>query len=131
MSNIEAQLKDISGITDIKNIRERSIIKVTYEENGRILLLNIQMPSENKVEEESVKLFREYIALYPEIKPLNYLIKIMLRNMGILNNPNGGLSSYGLIVLLCSYVKAQHEIQELEKLGTAEILLRFLHTFGF
>ena len=55
----------------------------------------------------------------------------MLANMGIINNPNGGLGSYGLLVLICAYVKAQHQIQEEILLTTGELLIGFLNTFGF
>ncbi len=56
-----------------------------------------------------VNLVKDYISEFEALEPLLYALKNLLKN-GNLNNPyTGGLSSYGLILMLVSFLQNQRQ----------------------
>jgi len=61
---------------------------------------------------KTVELVKSYMKTYPVLEPIILALKTLLAN-GNLNNPyTGGLSSYGLILMVVSYIQSKIENQK-------------------
>ena len=69
--------------------------------------IDISMSSENHFGLKTVKLVEKYLERYKVLKPIILALKTLLKN-GNLNDPyKGGLSSYGLILMVVSFIQSE------------------------
>ena len=69
--------------------------------------IDISLSSENHFGLKTVSLVKEYLKAYKVLKPIILALKTLLKN-GCLNDPyKGGLSSYGLILMVVSFIQSE------------------------
>ena len=69
--------------------------------------VDISVSSDNHFGLKTVTLVKEYLKTYKVLKPIILALKTLLKN-GSLNDPyKGGLSSYGLILMVVSFIQSE------------------------
>ncbi|MCQ2817201.1 MAG: hypothetical protein MJ252_08050 [archaeon] len=79
---------------------------LTCEEMGEILV-EINVQSDSNINERYVELVKEYLIDFPILEPMILALKTILKNANLHNPTNGGLSSYGLILLVVSFLQCK------------------------
>lgn len=86
----------------------------------------------------SVELIQKYLSVYPQLRPLVFVLKKFIYSTNIYDPYSGGLSSYGLILMIVAYLQNENRERktkapsDLNKAPTiAEHLIGFLYFYGF
>jgi non-canonical poly(A) RNA polymerase PAPD5/7 len=80
---------------------------------------------------KTVELVKSYMKTYPVLKPIILALKTLLAN-GNLNNPyTGGLSSYGLILMVVSYIQSKIENQKYNSESPTILGDTFINVLGY
>ena len=58
---------------------------------------------------ESVKLIKSFLTAYNVLEPIIIALKTIIKNANLNNQYKGGLSSYGLILMVVSFIQSQNE----------------------
>jgi non-canonical poly(A) RNA polymerase PAPD5/7 len=128
-------LKTKTWVHSFKFIENSSIPKIklnTFTEFGMIQVeITIQDEKNNKI--NSVNLINSYLKEYKVLQPIILALKTILKNANLNNPETGGLSSYGLILMIVSYIQSQSEnnnYKEDEENIIGKIFYDFLGHYG-
>ena len=92
--------------------------------------IDISMSSENHFGLKTVDLVKEYLNTYKVLKPIILALKTLLKN-GNLNDPyKGGLSSYGLILMVVSFIQSEIDNEKYKEKSPTIIGETFLNVLG-
>ena len=92
--------------------------------------IDISMSSENHFGLKTVTLVNEYLNEYKVLKPIILALKTLLKN-GNLNDPyKGGLSSYGLILMVVSFIQSEIDSDKYNENSPTLIGETFLNVLG-
>ena len=92
--------------------------------------IDISMSSENHFGLKTVTLVNEYLKEYKVLKPIILALKTLLKN-GNLNDPyKGGLSSYGLILMVVSFIQSEIDSDKYNENSPTLIGETFLNVLG-
>ncbi len=87
---------------------ENFISFTTNEEYGKIEV-NISIENKNHNGLKVVELIKSYIKEYSVLKPLYYALRTLLKQAFLHLASTGGLCSYGLILMLVSFIQSQRD----------------------
>lgn len=69
---------------------------------------------------------------YKELRPLAFVLKTFIYSSNLYDTYQGGLSSYGLILMIVAILQGQQALKkEDEVVMVSELLMKFLWCFGF
>ena len=92
--------------------------------------IDISMSSESHFGLKTVTLVNEYLNEYKVVKPIILALKTLLKN-GNLNDPyKGGLSSYGLILMVVSFIQSEIDSDKYNENSPTLIGETFLNVLG-
>ena len=92
--------------------------------------IDISMSSENHFGLKTVTLVNDYLKEYKVLKPIILALKTLLKN-GNLNDPyKGGLSSYGLILMVVSFIQSEIDSDKYNENSPTLIGETFLNVLG-
>ena len=115
-----------------QKLKNKSWIKQqSFVENLSVKILRISLSEQNSnmsndmyidisIENEKhnglkcVNLVKSYLKEYPALKPITIALKAILHSANLHNSSKGGLSSYGLILMVVSYIQSQKEYFDLK-----------------
>ena len=102
---------------------------ITSEEYGKMSIdINVENEKHNGL--RCVNLVKSYIKEYVALKPIIIALKSLLKNSN-LNNPfTGGLTSYGLILMVVHYIQFLMDNDENEKNIIGNVFYGFLFHYG-
>ena len=96
----------------LNRVRENSSVKIiritTSEEFGK-MNIDISLHSDKHNGLKCVELVKSYIKEYEVLKPLTIALKTILKNANLNNSETGGLTSYGLILMVVSYIQSKRD----------------------
>lgn len=78
-----------------------------------------------------VNLVKKYLEFYPQLKPLVLVLKYMMYSLDLSDTYQGGLNSYGLILMIVSMLQTLEVQYLLEKMNLGSLLVRFFHLYGW
>lgn len=84
-----------------------------------------------------VELVKEYINQFEALEPLLYVLKNLLKNANLNDPYTGGISSYGLILMLVSFLYSQKNhnkdisIKSSEKSNLGILFTSFCYYYGY
>ena len=109
------------------------VIRIFTTDEYNNIIIDITFQDDFKYIQNKIKLINEFLLDYKVLNPLILALKTILKNAN-LNNPNlGGLSSYGLILMIVSYIQNQKEnniFSENDKDILGKIFYGFLQHYG-
>ena len=92
--------------------------------------IDISIASETHLGLETVKLVNKYLEKYKVLKPIILALKTLLKN-GSLNDPyKGGLSSYGLILMVVSFIQSEIDNEKYNEASPTILGETFLNVLG-
>ena len=92
--------------------------------------IDISMSSENHFGLKTVELVKKYLEKYTVLKPIILALKTLLKN-GSLNDPyKGGLSSYGLILMVVSFIQSEIDNEKYNEASPTILGETFLNVLG-
>lgn len=107
------------------------IIKITASEKFDFIQIDISIEDGNHFGMKCVNLVKEYLNEYEILEPLVFAMKTLLK-LSCLNDPyTGGISSYGIILMIVYFLKrekAQNRSIELNDMGS--VMLNMLYYYG-
>ena len=104
-------LEKNNWINKLKLNNNEELNTITFEVNEEKIKIeiNICIETESHNGLKVVELIKSYIKEYSSLKPLTFALGAILKNAN-LNIPSlGGLSSYGLILMIVSFIQSQRE----------------------
>ena len=134
LERVDKKLEELEFIESSKFIKSATfpVIKVTCNSEYRFKKIDItlQNPSHNGL--DSVEIIRQYIELYEELRPLTFVLKTFIYSSNLADTYQGGLSSYGLILMIVALLQKEHMLKKPdEKLMVSELLIKFLWFYGY
>ena len=106
------------------------IIKLVANEKFLNFHIDISMASETHFGLKTVDLVRKYLDKYKVLKPIILALKTLLKN-GNLNDPyKGGLSSYGLILMVVSFIQSEIDNEKYNEASPTILGETFLNVLG-
>jgi non-canonical poly(A) RNA polymerase PAPD5/7 len=78
----------------------------------------------------AVKMIKEYLIRYPELKYLTFMIKYIMKASGNNDVPSGGIASFSLTLLVISYLQNSKKQSPDRKLYLSEHLINILKLYG-
>ncbi|CAD8117238.1 unnamed protein product [Paramecium sonneborni] len=96
---------------------------INYHFNKKIDI-SFQEPRHNGI--QCVTLIKQYLNYLPELRPLTMVLKQFLFQSSLLDPYQGGLSSYGLNLMIISFLQSRIG----QQLSLAQCLIEFLYLFG-
>ena len=92
--------------------------------------IDISVQDENHFGLKTVELIKSYLNTYSVLKPIILALKTLLNN-GKLNNPyTGGLSSYGLVLMVVSFIQSKIDKQKFNSNSPNILGETFLNVLG-
>ncbi|OQR92771.1 PAP-associated domain-containing protein 5-like [Achlya hypogyna] len=79
---------------------------------------------------ETCVFVQRLVAVLPELPPLMLVLKQLLLEHGLNDSYTGGLSSYGLTIMLASVLNPLQLVAPAHRPNLGELFLHFLHLFG-
>ena len=119
--------KWINSMKFLENLPIPSITIVSSSDYGSINIdITVQDDKHNGL--KCVSLVESYLKEYSALRPIILALKTILKNAS-LNNPNlGGLSSYGLILMVVSYIQSKRDSNNYED-DDKDIIGKTFHGF--
>ncbi|MCQ2819826.1 MAG: nucleotidyltransferase domain-containing protein [archaeon] len=133
LSKIFLSLTKKSWVQSYKFIENTSVPIIKLVSNDEFHFhIDISVENEKHFGLKCVELVKSFLNTYPLLEPLVLALKTILNN-GQLNNPySGGLSSYGLILMVVSFIQSQIDGGKMGQSPTllGETFLNFLGHYG-
>ena len=85
------------------------ILRIIAKEAYSDMNIDISFDSEKHNGLKCVNLVKSYLKEYTVLKPITIALKAILQSANLHNPNKGGLSSYGLILMVVSYIQSQKE----------------------
>ncbi len=125
---------DTGGFAEARFIRGASIpvLKLTAAAEFEGCKLDITLKDDRHSGLSCVALVRQYVAMYPPLRPLALVLKQLL-HISHLNDPyQQGLSSYGLVLMIVAFLQwlAMNGCLEDASSNFGKLLLEFLKHYG-
>ncbi|MCQ2821062.1 MAG: nucleotidyltransferase domain-containing protein [archaeon] len=121
-------------VVDLKIIENTSVplIKVTANEEFLNFNIDISMQADKHQGLKCVELVQKYLKEYKELHPLVLALKTLLKNANLNNPYTGGLSSYGLILMVVSYIQSKYSEggYPFQENNLSKTFIGFLSHFG-
>ena len=111
----------------LENLPIPTIKIITTNEFGSIHM-NISVQDDKHYGLKCVNLVKSYLKEYNVLLPLVLALKTILKNANLNNNNSGGLSSYGLILMVVSYIQSKRENNNLQE-EEVDIIGKTFHGF--
>lgn len=94
-------------VETVKFIKTASvpIIKIQCSKKYNSKKIDITYKDENHNGLDSVDLILKYLSIYPQLRPLVFVLKKFIYSTNIYDPYSGGLSSYGLILMIVAYLQ--------------------------
>ena len=92
--------------------------------------IDISMSSETHFGLKTVTLVKEYLGTYKVLKPIILALKTLLKNGGLNDPYKGGLSSYGLILMVVSFIQSEIDNEKYNEDSPTIIGETFLNVLG-
>lgn len=122
---LERKLVQEEWVKTVKSVgRAVKVIKVKTHENVDV---DVTFESEKHTGIEGGAFVKKCLEEYPETRVLSLVLKRFLNNRGLLTTYTGGISSYGLFLLITRYCQEQPYSKGMDVGG---LLLGFLDFFG-
>ena len=103
-------------------------IKIITTNEFNSIHLNISIQDDKHYGLKCVNLVKSYLKEYSVLLPLVLALKTILKNANLNNNNSGGLSSYGLILMVVSYIQSKRENNNLQE-EEVDIIGKTFHGF--
>ena len=84
-----------------------------------------------------MELIQQYLGIYPQLRPLTFILKKFIYSARLFDPYSGGISSYGLILMIVAYLQNDNRERKKSKSHKndgpliSEILIGFLRFYGF
>lgn len=121
-------------ITEHKFIENTAIPIITLVSSREYLSfkIDISIQEEKHYGLKCVKLVQNYIQKYDVLEPLIISLKTILKNSNLNNPYSGGLSSYGLILMVVSFLQYQHDsnLFKYDEYRLGRAFVSFLQYYG-
>ena len=111
----------------LENLPIPTIKIITTNESGSIHM-NISVQDDKHYGIKCVNLVKSYLNEYNVLRPLVLALKTILKNANLNNNNLGGLSSYGLILMVVSYIQSKRDNNNLQD-EEVDIIGKTFHGF--
>ena len=85
------------------------ILRITTSEEYGKMTVDISVQNDKHYGIKCVELVKSYIKEYDVLKPMTIALKTILKNANLNNSYTGGLSSYGLILMIVSYIQNKRD----------------------
>ena len=112
LSQLYENLKKKDWVKDSKYISGASIpiIKVICDKSFNNMPIDISIQDERHFGLKCVELVKGFISQYESLKPLVLVLKNILKRANLNDPYKGGISSYGLILMIVTYLQTQKKI---------------------
>jgi DNA polymerase sigma len=119
----------VVNITENLSIK---ILRILARETYMDISIDISIENEKHNGLKCVNLIKSYLKEYSVLKPITLALKAILQSANLHNPYKGGLSSYGLILMVVSYIQSQKETFGLkdEPNLSGKIFYGFLKHYG-
>ncbi len=133
------RLCDKPWIKQIKYIDTATIplIKIEATNEFKNMQIDISIQDSKHMGLKCVELVKEYINQFEALEPLLYVLKNLLKNANLNDPYTGGISSYGLILMLVSFLYSQKNhnkdisIKSSEKSNLGILFTSFCYYYGY
>lgn len=78
-----------------------------------------------------VNLVKKYLEKFTQLKPLVLVLKYMMYSLDLSDTYQGGLNSYGLILMIVSMLQTLEIHEILGNMNLGSLLIRFFHLYGW
>lgn len=97
----------IDEVETVKFIKTASVplVKIQCSKKYNSKKIDITYKDENHNGLDSVELILKYLGIYPQLRPLVFVLKKFIYSTNIYDPYSGGLSSYGLILMIVAYLQ--------------------------
>lgn len=109
------------------------VIKIYFTEEYNEMQMDITLQDGKHFGIKCVELVKSFMAEYEALEPLIFALKNLLKNANLNDPYHGGLSSYGLILMVVSFLQSQLEGNKSIKIADNNIgrlFLEFLCYYG-
>jgi non-canonical poly(A) RNA polymerase PAPD5/7 len=112
LNNLYEHIKLKSWVKEYKFLANAStpIIKLTCTEQYNSMSIDISVKDKTHFGLKCVELVKDLISKYESLKPLTLAIKNVLKRANLNDPYTGGISSYGLILMIVSFLQFQKNI---------------------
>ena len=112
LSQLYENLKKKDWVKDSKYISGASIpiIKLICDKSFNNMPIDISIQDERHFGLKCVELVKGFISQYESLKPLVLVLKNILKRANLNDPYKGGISSYGLILMIVTYLQTQKKI---------------------
>ena len=109
LNNLYEHIKTKSWVKEFKFLANAStpIIKLTCTEQYDSMSIDISIKDKTHFGLKCVELVKDLISKYESLKPLTLAIKNVLKRANLNDPYTGGISSYGLILMIVSFLQTQ------------------------
>ena len=112
LSQIYEHLRQKNWVKEIKFLSGAStpIVKLISSENYNNMHIDISIQDEKHFGLKCVDLVNSFISQYESLKPLVLVLKNILKRANLNDPYKGGISSYGLILMIVSFLQTQKSL---------------------
>ena len=116
---------------EIKILRIECSVTIPGENQPRRFDIDITIENEKHYGLKCVNLIKSYLKEYPMLKPITIALRAILHSANLHLPDKGGLSAYGLILMVVSYIQSQKESLNLNEPDICgKIFYGFLKHYG-
>ena len=129
LTQLHVVLKEQKWVQSIKYLKTARIpiIKLTTGETYKHIQIDVSMEDSTHYGLKCVDLVKQYLTEYEALEPLVFAVKTLLR-LSYLNDPyKGGISSYGIILMMVAFLKKQKKVN---MANVGNLLCDFLFYYG-
>ena len=90
-------------------------IQCTGRYNNKKIDITYQDDNHNGL--ESVELIQQYLGIYPQLRALTFILKKFIYSARLFDPYSGGISSYGLILMIVAYLQNENRERKKNKQG--------------
>lgn len=112
LTQLHVVLKEQQWVHNIKYLKTARIpiIKLTTNETYKHIQIDISIEDNTHYGLKCVDLVKQYLTEYEVLEPLVFATKTLLK-LSYLNDPyKGGISSYGIILMIVAFLKKQKQV---------------------
>ena len=135
LSQLHEHLKKQRWIKESKFIRSAAIpiIKITTVDEYNSMPIDISIQDERHFGLKCVDLVKKYITQYECLKPLVLALKNVLKQANLNDPYKGGISSYGLILMIVFFLQKQQKLNKdisINNSNLGRLFYDFIHFYG-
>jgi non-canonical poly(A) RNA polymerase PAPD5/7 len=133
LESVEANIKKKGWVEETKAIKNTSVpvLKITCKKEYLFKKVDISIQDGRHNGLKCVDLVKEYLVTYSQLRPLVLALKYLLCILNFNDTYQGGLSSYGLILMIICLIQRPGPKQAASEPGNlGYLLLNFLYRYG-